>query len=128
MFDVEQETNRCDPSMQDDDGGVHPSVIVLVLACIAMVLLSIAVSGHAIWRILKTTPFMGIPVDALGNRIPIQGYPELWFGSMGVLVFTFLAGLVWWECERIRFNLRTLLVVMTLFSAVLGLGVFVVGR
>jgi hypothetical protein len=42
-------------------------------------------------KILKTTPAMGIPVDAFGNRIPIQGYSQLWFGLAGVLLFSILA-------------------------------------
>ncbi len=65
-----------------------------------MILLSIAVSGQAIVKILKTTPAMGIPVDARGNRIPIQGYSQLWFGLAGVLVFTVLAVVLWqWRAE-----------------------------
>jgi len=34
---------------------------------------------------------MGIPVDARGNRIPIQGYPPLGFGLASAVVFTILA-------------------------------------
>lgn len=64
---------------------------VLFFACIAMALVGVAVSGHAIQKILETTPFMGISVDASGNRIPIQGYPQLGLGLIGVLVFTVLA-------------------------------------
>jgi hypothetical protein len=127
MPDSEQEVNRYEPPIQDDDPGVHFSVIVLVVACIAMVLLSIAVSAYGLWKILKTTPFMGIPVDARGNRIPIQGFPQLWLGSMGALVFTVLAVLCWWECERIRFSLGTLLIVTTLVALMLGLAVYVAG-
>jgi hypothetical protein len=126
MSDGEEKMNFCKPLMQDEDRGVHSSVIVLVVACIAMVLLSIAVSGYGIWKILETTPFMGILVDARGNRIPIQGFPQLWLGSMGVLVFIFLSVICWLECDRIRFGLLTLLIAMTLIAVVLG--VYVAGR
>ena len=85
--------NSYDPPMQGGEREVRSSlaVIVLFIACIAMVLLSIAVSGHAILKILETTPIMGILVDARGNRIPIQGYPQLGFGLADVLLFTVLA-------------------------------------
>jgi hypothetical protein len=126
MCDGEQELNRQDAPMQGGERGVHSSAIVAVVACIAMVLLSIAVSAHAIFRILETTPFMGIPVDARGNRIPIQGYPELWFGVTGVCLFTVLAVTVWLDCERIHFSLRTLLFATTLVAVLLGLGVYLI--
>jgi hypothetical protein len=112
--------------MQDGEREVHSSAIVAVVALIAMVLLSIAVSGHAIIRILKTTPFMGIPVDARGNRIPIQGYPELGFGVTGVILFTMLAVMCWLQCERVHFSLRTLLITITLVAVVLGFGVYLI--
>src|SRR4051794_34989204 len=104
MSDGEQELNRQDAPMQGGERGLRSSAIVAVVALIAMVLLSIAVSGHAIFRILETTPFMGIPVDARGNRIPIQGYPELGFGVTGVCLSTILAVTAWLDCERIHFS------------------------
>jgi putative copper export protein len=93
MFDGEQKMNPYDPPIQSEERGVRSSlaVIVLFVACIAMALFSVAVSGHAILKILETTPAMGIMVDARGNRIPIQGYPQLGFGLAGVLLFTVLA-------------------------------------
>jgi hypothetical protein len=93
MSDCEQKMNPYDPPKQGGERGVRASlaVIVLFVACIAMVLISITVSAHAILKILETTPFMGIPVDARGNRIPIQGYPQLGIGLSGVLLFTLLA-------------------------------------
>ncbi len=93
MSGGEQRTNPYEPPMHGDERGLGSRLAfaVMLVACIAMVLFSIAVSGHAILKILETTPFMGIPVDALGNRIPIQGYPQLGFGLASAVVFTILA-------------------------------------
>jgi hypothetical protein len=93
MSGGEQKTNPYKPPMQGGERGLRSSLAftVLLIACIAMVLLSIAVSGHAILKILETTPFMGISVDARGNRIPIQGYPQLGFGLASAALFTILA-------------------------------------
>ncbi len=66
-------------------------MVMLFVASIAMALFCIVVSAYAILKILETTPFMGIPVDARGNRIPVQGYPQLVFGLVGVVFFSFLA-------------------------------------
>lgn len=63
----------------------------LSFACIAMALMSLGASGHALLRILETTPAMGISVDANGNPIPIQGYTQLSFGLAGMFLFTVLA-------------------------------------
>ena len=93
MSGDEQMTNPYEPTMQGGERGWDSklAIVVMFVACIVMVLLSIAVSGHAIVKILKTTPFMGIPVDARGNRIPIQGYPQLGFGAASAVLFTILA-------------------------------------
>jgi hypothetical protein len=130
MSGTEQRTNPYEPSMQGGGRGLSSkSAIGMIFgACIVMVLFSLAVSGQAILKILKTTPFMGIQVDALGNRIPIQGYPQLGFGLASAIVFTTLAlfsGMrVPWSK---RFTLRTLLIVTTLVAAMLGLVVWLVG-
>jgi hypothetical protein len=93
MSSSEQKTNPYEAPMQGGERRLACPLTfaVLFVASIAMVLFSIAVSGHAIFKILSTTPFMGIPVDARGNRIPIQGYPQLGFGLAGVLLFALLA-------------------------------------
>ena len=78
---VREKTNPYEARMENRERGEGTTLAfaMVLIACIAAVLLSIAVAGHAIWRILETTPFMGIPVDAQGNRIPVQGYPRLMF-------------------------------------------------
>jgi hypothetical protein len=40
----------------------------------------IVLIGYGIFKILDTTPFMGIIVDAQGNRLPNEGYPFFWVG------------------------------------------------
>ena len=93
MSGGEQRTNPYEPPMQGGERGLGSKLVfaVMLVACVAMVLFSIAVSGHAISKILETTPFMGIPVDARGNRMPIQGYPQLGFGLASAVFFTILA-------------------------------------
>jgi hypothetical protein len=100
MSDGEQKTNPYASSIHGDGRGLGFSLAfgVLFVACVAGVLLSIAVSGHAVLKILETTPFMAIMVDARGKPIPIQGYPQLGFGLAGALLFSVLAvalGLHW---------------------------------
>ncbi|WP_146394890.1 hypothetical protein [Planctomycetes bacterium CA13] len=79
--------------MQDSKqaGGATLIFLAIMVACIVMCLLSIAVSGDAILKILETTPFMGIAVDEQGNRIPVQGYPQLGFGLLSAIFFAILA-------------------------------------
>ena len=100
MSGGEQKTNPYESPRHGDERGLESSwaFAVLFVACLAGVLLSIAVSGHAVLKILETTPFMGITVDARGNPIPIQGYPQLGCGLAGALLFSVLAivlGLYW---------------------------------
>lgn len=75
---------------------------MIFAACVAAIVFSIAISMHAIMRILETTPFMGIPADAYGNRIPIQGYPQLGFGVASTVLFTILG--LFSECVYIGPN------------------------
>ena len=93
MSGGEQRTNPYEAPMQGGERALDSKLAfaVMLVACIAIVLFSIAVSGHAVLKILETTPFMGILVDARGNRIPIQGYRQLVFGLAGAVVFTILA-------------------------------------
>ena len=93
MSGDERKTNPYEAPMQGDERRLGSSLAsaVLFVACIAMILFSIAVSGHAILKILETTPFMGIMVDSRGNPIPIQGYPQLGLGLAGVLLFSVVA-------------------------------------
>jgi hypothetical protein len=93
MSGGEKKTNPYEAPMQGGERGLRSSLAfaVLFVACIAMLLFSIAVSGDAILKILETTPFMGIPVDSRGNRIPVQGYSQLGFGVAGVFLFAVLA-------------------------------------
>jgi hypothetical protein len=109
MVDDEQTMNRYGLPMEDGERGVRSSSAIawLFIGSIVMVLLSIAVSGQAVVKILKTTPAMGIPVDARGNRIPIQGYPQLWFGLAGIFVFTVFAIVLWlYRAEMLRTSYR----------------------
>src|SRR5712671_5197353 len=125
--DGEQKMNRYNPPMQDGERGASSAFVIIVLfvACFAMVLISIAVSGHAIFKILDTTPFMGIPVDARGNRIPIQGYPQLGFGLASAVLFTILAFFFGMRLHwSNKFSLRTLLIAITAVAVVLGVIVY----
>jgi H+/gluconate symporter-like permease len=81
--------NRC-PTVVERGLRSSLAFTLLFVVCIAMVLLSIAVSVRAVLKILDTTPFMGIVVDSRGNRIPIQGYPQLGFGLASAILFTIL--------------------------------------
>ena len=58
--------------------------------CLLFALVGVATAGFGIVRILKTTPAMGILVDARGNPLPIEGYPQLWIG----LALTFISALL----------------------------------
>jgi hypothetical protein len=63
---------------------------------------------NAIWKIMSTTPFMGIQVDGLGNPLPVQGYPQMYVGLIGMgflIVLTIAFGLLargrFWERGRL---------------------------
>ena len=66
--------------------------------CVLLALIGIGTTGFGLFRILETTPAMGIPVDAMGNPLPVEGYPQLWLGLalavisaiLGILSLTFL--------------------------------------
>ena len=64
---------------------------VALVACVLLVFVGITISGFGLFRILETTPFMGIPVDAQGNPLPVQGYPQVWCGLAITIVFSSLA-------------------------------------
>jgi ABC-type Fe3+ transport system permease subunit len=66
-------------------------VYVAFLVCTALVLVGIGISGFGLLKILETTPGMGIPVDAQGNRLPVEGYPQLWLGLAITGIFSVLA-------------------------------------
>ena len=57
----------------------------------AMVVTCLVISAKALNRIIKTTPFLGILVDDEGNPVPIEGHEQLWFGVVGLLLFSILA-------------------------------------
>ena len=77
-------------------------VSVLFGFCVAMIILSLFMSASAIGKILETTPAMGIPVDANGIRIPVQGYSELGYGLTSVVVFSALTTIFGLIAKRIR--------------------------
>jgi hypothetical protein len=89
----EEKMNPYDPPPEAVERGLVSAkgLTELSFACIAMALISLGASGHAMLRILETTPAMGIRVDANGNPIPIQGYTQLSFGLAGSFLFTVLA-------------------------------------
>ena len=64
---------------------------VALTVCVLLALGGIVVSALGLFRILETTPGMGIPVDAQGNRLPVEGYPQLWFGLALTVIFPALA-------------------------------------
>lgn len=96
MAGIEQRTNPYETPMRGHERGSASSLAfaVFFVGCIALVLVSISVSGHAILKILDTTPVFGIPVDANGDPIPVQGYPQLGLGLAGVFLFSVLAVLL----------------------------------
>ena len=109
MSGGEKKTNPYESPRHGDERGLESSwaFAVLFVACIAGVLLSIAVSGHAVLKILETTRFMGITVDARGNPIPIQGYPQLGFGLAGALLF-FLCLRLFSDCIGLESETRAI--------------------
>lgn len=60
------------------------------VVCVLLALVGIATAGFGLVRILKTTPAMAILVDAQGNPLPIEGYPQLWIG----LALTFISAIL----------------------------------
>jgi hypothetical protein len=72
---------------------VLPVVVVYVafVVCAVFVLFGIGLSGYGFLKILETTPAFGIPVDAHGNRLPVEGYPQLWLGLAITGIFSILA-------------------------------------
>ena len=74
--------------------GMMPTTILFAISVI-VTFVGIVFIGYGIFKILDTTPFMGIVVDAQGNRLPIEGYPFLWSGlAITVIssILTFIAG------------------------------------
>lgn len=55
------------------------STLLFVVGVIVTVV-GIGLIGYGIFRILDTTPFMGIMVDDRGTPLPIEGYPFMWIG------------------------------------------------
>jgi|LakMenEpi03Aug12_release.lakeMendotaPanAssembly.Ray.scaffolds.fasta_scaffold364456_1 hypothetical protein len=71
-----------------------PNTLPMYIALTVFVLLAlggIGLLGFGLYRIFVTSPGMGIPVDALGNRLPVEGYPHLWFGLVITCVFSVFA-------------------------------------
>jgi hypothetical protein len=56
------------------------SSTLLFASGVIITFVGIGLMGYGIFRILDTTPFMGIMVDAQGNPLPIEGYPLMWVG------------------------------------------------
>ena len=83
------------PSEQPQIQPTHPvrtlPAYVALTVCVLLALGGIVISAVGFFRILQTTPGMGIPVDAQGNRLPVEGYPQLWFGLALTVIFAALA-------------------------------------
>jgi hypothetical protein len=58
---------------------------------VALTLLGTAIMGWGVFKIFHTAAVFGILVDAKGNPIPVQGYPELWIGYAITFVFSISA-------------------------------------
>lgn len=65
--------------MQRGQRAVVPSIF-LFASGIIITFVGIGLTGYGIFKILDTTPFMGIMVDAQGNPLPIEGYSFMWSG------------------------------------------------
>ncbi|MEI8213558.1 MAG: hypothetical protein WCI02_15525 [Planctomycetota bacterium] len=72
---------------------VLPLVVVYVafIVCVVFVLIGIGLSGFGILKIFETSPGMGIRTDGHGNRLPVEGYPQLWLGMAITGIFSILA-------------------------------------
>lgn len=80
--------------VQRGQRAVVPSIF-LFASGIIITFVGIGLTGYGIFKILGTTPFMGIMVDAQGNPLPIEGYPFMWSGMVisGVgSILCFIAG------------------------------------
>jgi hypothetical protein len=64
---------------------------VAVTVCVCVVLVGIGLSCLGLFKIFVTSPGMGIPVDAHGKRLPMQGYAQLWFGMAIAGIFSIFA-------------------------------------
>jgi hypothetical protein len=81
--------------MQSGRGAGMVLTAILFSICVIITFVGIGFTSYGIFKILDTTPFMGIMVDAQGNRLPIEGYPFLWSGiAITVIssILTFIAG------------------------------------
>jgi hypothetical protein len=64
-----------------------PTYVALAFFAL-LVLVGIGLSGFGLFKVLDTTPFMGIPVDAQGKPLPVEDYPQLWFGMAITVAFS----------------------------------------
>jgi hypothetical protein len=83
------------PKMQTIPSPSMLPMYVALTACVFLAFGGIGLSGFGLFRIFVTWPGMGIPVDAQGIRLPVEGYPQLWYGLVitGIFsVFAFMTG------------------------------------
>ena len=59
--------------------------------CALMVVAGFGLLAWGFFKTLDTTPSMGILVDAQGNRLPVEGYPQLCLGIVISAIFSILA-------------------------------------
>jgi hypothetical protein len=78
------------PKIKPMDASSNVLAYAGFVICLLLALVGIATAGFGLVRILKTTPAMGILVDARGNPLPIEGYPQLWIG----LALTFISAIL----------------------------------
>lgn len=88
MLNQEQPRNLAEPPARRDGRSAASCLgfALLLVICMAMLLGNVWVSVLGVSRILDTTPFMGIPVDASGRPLPVEGYPQLALGLAGVVL------------------------------------------
>jgi hypothetical protein len=89
----------------------HPPNIlpmyVALMVCIILALGGIGLSVFGLFRIFVTSPGMGIPVDAQGNRLPVEGYSQLWCGLAvtGIFsIFTLVTGICFHKVTKMQFS------------------------
>ena len=89
----------------------HPSAIlpmyVALMVCIILALGGIGLSVFSLFRIFVTSPGMGIPVDAQGNRLPVEGYSQLWCGLAVTRIFstfTLVTGICFHKFTKMQFS------------------------
>lgn len=96
MSDPKQEVNSLEQPTHGYKPSIDPNEYLrwMLFICFAFFLFSIFVCGTGLLQIFETTPLMAIGVDANGNPIPVEGYPQFYCGSAGACFFAFVLAIL----------------------------------